>query len=51
MTAAEELSLMKTKPIELFKIYLARLEEGLLLDEAQTAKFEYLKTLFIKEEE
>jgi hypothetical protein len=51
MTPAEELSLMKTKPIELFKMYLAQLEEGTPLDEAQTAKFEYLKTLFIKEEE
>ncbi len=51
MTQAEELALMKSKPLQLFKMYLAQLEEGTPLDEAQTAKFEYLKTLFIKEEE
>jgi hypothetical protein len=51
MTQAEELALMKSKPLQLFKMYLAQLEEGIQLDEGQTAKFEYLKKLFIKDEE
>lgn len=50
MNQFEELNLMKTNPIELFKIYLELLENGIQLDESQLVKFKYLKKLFIKEE-
>ena len=50
MTNQEEYVLLKQNPRMLFDQYMSQITNGTPLTPDQLIKFEYLKTLFIKEE-
>lgn len=46
----DEFQLMKNEPKQLFDIYMNMLMNGEVLSDEQVVKFEYLKKLFIKDD-